>query len=387
MISISTADKVLKDYYLDVVSEQMNTSTSPFLAMVEKTSDYVFGKDVKKVVTHDLNGGVVAGSETGEVPVFPGNSYAEFTLPLKNLYGSIEISDKALRASENNSGAVVNLLNAEMEGLLKASKNNVARMLFGTGDTMLCTVSDNTADGVIVTDANPFYIGMYVEVHNPIGEVVSEIGVAKVVSVDKENNIVVFDKDSTLFSGSQTIHVYGASDSELTGLKAIFSNTGTLYGLSKAQNPWLIPYTKTVSGTLTISDIQKTLDTIEERSGEQADVIICSWAVRRVLQKLFAENKIATEPMVLDGGYKAISYNGIPIIVDRFCPNDTMYLLNSKDFKLHQLCDWQWLESEDGKILHKIPGKAAYSATLVKYADLLCERPCGQAKISGITEN
>ena len=96
------------------------------------------------------------------------------------------------------------------------------------------------------------------------------------------------------------------------------------------------------------------------------------------------KNKIATDTMVLDGGYKAISYNGIPIIVDRFCPNDTMSLLNSKDFKLHQLCDWQWLECEDGKILHKIPGKAAYSATLVKYADLLCERPCGQAKISGI---
>ena len=32
-------------------------------------------------------------------------------------------------------------------------------------------------------------------------------------------------------------------------------------------------------------------------------------------------------------------------------------------------------------VLHQIPGKASYSATLVKYADLLCARPMGQAKL------
>ncbi|MBQ7642910.1 MAG: phage major capsid protein, partial [Clostridia bacterium] len=88
----------------------------------------------------------------------------------------------------------------------------------------------------------------------------------------------------------------------------------------------------------------------------------------------------------LKGGYKAISYNGIPIISDRFCPAGTMYLLNSQDFALHQLCDWKWLEGENGKVLTQVAGKAAYTATLVKYADLVCVRPCGQAMLTGITE-
>ena len=35
---------------------------------------------------------------------------------LKKLYGTIEISDKAIRASRTSAGAFVNLLNAEMEG-------------------------------------------------------------------------------------------------------------------------------------------------------------------------------------------------------------------------------------------------------------------------------
>ena len=62
-----------------------------------------------------------------------------------------------------------------------------------------------------------------------------------------------------------------------------------------------------------------------------------------------------------------------------------MYLLNTDDFILHQLCDWRWIEDAAGGILKQESGSAAYSATLVKYADLMCERPVGQAKITNIT--
>lgn len=46
----------------------------------------------------------------------------------------------------------------------------------------------------------------------------------------------------------------------------------------------------------------------------------------------------------------------------------------------------RWLEDEGGKILKQIPGKAAFSATLVKYAELICKKPCGQAVICDITD-
>ena len=104
------------------------------------------------------------------------------------------------------------------------------------------------------------------------------------------------------------------------------------------------------------------------------------------MQALFAANKRIIDVVELAGGYKAMSYNGIPIVADRFCPDGTMYLLNTADFTLHQLCDWQWLEGDDGKVLKQVAGKPVYSATLVKYADLICARPNGQGMISGITE-
>ena len=133
MVTISGAENALKSFYLDVAANQLNTGVNPFFTKVKQTTSDVWGKNIVKLVPYGLNGGVGAGSETGGLPTAGGNNYAQFTLALKNLYGTIELSDKAIRASENNAGAFVNLLNAEMEGLLKASKFNFARMLYGDG--------------------------------------------------------------------------------------------------------------------------------------------------------------------------------------------------------------------------------------------------------------
>ena len=87
-----------------------------------------------------INGGIGAGTETGALPTASNNNYVQFRTELKNLYGTIEISDKAMRASQNNAGAFVNLLNAEMEGLIGASVFNLGRMLYGDGSGILADV-------------------------------------------------------------------------------------------------------------------------------------------------------------------------------------------------------------------------------------------------------
>ena len=44
------------------------------------------------------------------------------------------------------------------------------------------------------------------------------------------------------------------------------------------------------------------------------------------------------------------------------------------------------VEGDDGKILKQIAEKPVYTATLVKYAELVCERPFGQGRLTGIEE-
>ena len=144
MVTISTADKALKTFYLGVLADQLNVGVNPLLAKIGQTSADVWGKEVKKLAPYGINGGVGSGEENDNLPQSGGNNYAQFTLTLKNLFGKIELSDKAIRASQNNAGAFVNLLNAEMDGLLKASKFNFGRMLYGDGSGLLATTVANT---------------------------------------------------------------------------------------------------------------------------------------------------------------------------------------------------------------------------------------------------
>lgn len=387
MVTLQTADKALKDYYLGVIKEQLDVGTNPFLALVEKTSEDVYGKEIKKIVTHGINGGIASGSESGSLPAAMGNSYAEFALPLKNLYGSIEISDKALRASETGSATAVSLLNAEMNGLIKASKDNFSRMLFGDGTGYLCKIVSISDDKLSATvdDVKNITEGMLVDVY--LGDSIdTRYSANRITDVDKENSKIYFTKAMKDTPKNSALYVSGSKNQELTGLGAIFSDSATsLYGLEKSGNRWLNPNVKTVA-SLSYEDIAEMLDTVEEKGGKGADVIVCSWKVRRILQKILVKAGVTPAACETEGGYKSIAFNGIPVIVDKHCPEGHMYFLNTEDFKICQLCDWQWLDEGDGRILRKIPGKAAYSATLVKYADLLCEKPCGQGLIKGITE-
>lgn len=390
MVTMNSADNALKSLYLGVVSEQLNTSVNPLLAKIKQTTQDVWGKEIRRLAQYGINGGIGAGTEDGTLPAAAGNNYDQFVLTLKNLYGTIEISDKAVRASENNVGAFVNLLNAEMEGLLKASSFNFGRMLFGDGNGTLGKVSEVKDDGSVVLDGVKNVVeGMVIDFLSSAGAAIDGVSGRRITSVDRASKTITVSGTkltSTTVPANSIITVQNSYGKEITGLKAIFSSTGKLYGLDRATHKWLIPHMKTNVGTISETVIQEAIDTLEENTGSQVNFIVCSSGVKRAYQKALAAYKRNIDVMELQGGYKALSYNGIPVVSDRFCPDGTMYLLNTDDFALHQLCDWKWLEGEDGRVIKQVANKPVYSATLVKYADLVCTRPCGQAMLSGITE-
>ncbi len=386
MVTMTSADNALKSVYLGVVSDQLNTAANPLLAAIRQSTADVWGKEVRRLARYGVNGGVGAGTEEGDLPASAGNNYEQFVTTLKNLYGTIEISDKAVRASENNVGAFVNLLNAEMDGLVRSSSFNFGRMLFGDGSGVLTTVSAVSGTTVTAASVKNLIEGMVVDFISADTAVTGATG-RRITAVDRDNKtFTVSGATLTGVAKDDKVCVQGSYNLELTGLGAIFKTTGTLYGLDRATHKWLIPYIKTSVGAITETAIQTAIDRLEETAGSRVNFIVCSWGVKRALQKLFGENKRNIDVTELAGGYRTITYNGIPVVADRFCPDGTMYLLNTEDFCLHQLCDWKWLEGDDGRVLKQVAGKPVYTATLVKYADLICTRPCGQAMLSGITE-
>ena len=387
MVTLQTADNALKSFYLDAVSDSLNLKVNPLLAKIKRTSANVVGKDVRKAVRVGVSGGIGAGSETGNLPTAGESDYTQFVTTLKNLYGTIEISDKALRASANSEGAFVNLLNDEMENLIKSATFNFGRMLFGDGNGIIAKVASIASGAVKLNTVKGLAEGMIVSFCTSSGSAITLAQNRKILTIDKENKTITISGSTvteSIVPVGSCLCIQGSTRNEITGLGAIFSNNA-LYGVERTYSA-MQPYMQDGVGEISENVIQTAIDTIEENSGSKVNFIVCSWGVRRALAEYFKQFKTMLPNMELEGGFNAMSFNGIPIVADRFCPEGTMYLLNTDDFAIHQLCDWQWLESEDGKVLKQVPGKPVYTATLVKYAELMCERPNGQGMLSGITE-
>lgn len=384
MITLQSADKVLKSYYLDAITREIDLHSSPFLAKVEKTSANVVGKNVSKIIKLGVHSGVAAGSETGDLPTGGSGSYISLTAPLKNIYGTIEITDKAIRASANDEGAFVNLLNEEMDGLLKSAKFNFSRMLFGDGNGTVGTITMVGGSTLELTSVSGLAVGMSIDIYKQSNKTHTKI---KIESVDKQLKTITVNSMQLAGGGTpaegDTIRVSGVDGYELTGLGAIFSSKA-IYGMGRTYE-YMKPYIADSVGELTEDTLQLAIDKIEETSGSKVNMILCSWAVRRALTRCFKDRQFNFSMEDIGDNQQVLCYNGIPIVVDAFCPEGEMYLLNTDDFKIYQLCDWQWMEGEDGKILKQVAGKPIYTATLVKYAELVCEKPCGQGALRGIT--
>lgn len=384
MVSLTSADNALKSVYLGVVANQLNINANPLLSKIKRTDKDVWGKEIIKLAPFGINGGIGAGTETGNLPTAAGNQYVQFKATLKNLYGTIEISDKAIRASKNDAGAFVNLLNDEMESLVKASAFNLGRMLYGDGSGLLGKVDAVSSKVLTMDSVNNFIEGMLVDIYN--GESVIASGVP-VVYVDRANKKITVETTATV-AKNYTLYVQGSKGNEITGLGSIFGSGTTLYGLTKSEYPWLNPYKDTASTSREISDflIQSAIDEVEDNADSKINYIACSKALRRAYQTYLGYYRKNVEICDING-MKTISHNGIPVVGDRFVEDGSIYLLNTDDFVMHELCDWKWLEGESGNILKQNAGKAAYSATLVKYAELICDRPNGQAKITNVSNS
>ena len=381
MITLSEAENALKNIYLGTMSNLLNTTANPLLAKIEQTQADVYGNEIRTAVRWGINGGVGAGDEDGDLPVASGNKYLQFTSTLKNLYGQISISDKAIRAGREGMGAFTDLLNAEITGLMEASKFNLARMLYGDGTGFLTSIPAVT-DGVLtVQDTNNLIEGMLVDVYSTSAGV--DKVAAKIVSIDRTDKKVTLSVAPTVTVGY--LYNQGSKNKEITGIKSIFATGGNLYGVPRSSIASLLPYTKSSTGTLDDVKIQEVIDRVENFANCTVDFIAMSQIAKYSYLDFLSSYKRNVDYMTTDTGFKAISFGGVPMVFERFVDSGTVYVMDTSTLKLHQLCDWRFLETENGNILRQAQDKPVYTATLVKYCDLICAKPNGLARLTGVT--
>jgi len=393
MITIQSAESALRNIYLDRVINDINTKTNPFLTMLQDNKRQVSGKEARATIRYGNEKAVAGGIEGGELPTANGKA-AEIAVPLKNLYGTFQISDKAIRSAQNSSGAFASLLQSEMQNLVSTAQANLNAMLYGNGLKFLGhTEVNNVMDMTITVHprfADNFRVGTRFNLLTGNNDVLN--GTVLTVAEVMPNN-------TFRYTGTMTSHrydrlfIYSDADTDvaLNGIDSIFM-PNKVYNLDTAQHREIAPCNvantaRTVTNNpllvLDEDEIMKFFDAYEEHcQGMPADILLTHPIVRKAVYENLKDLRSNVDATELAGGFKGFSFNGIPVYSSLQCKGGTLYALNSDSWKMHQLCDWTWLSGDDGNVLKQIDGRAGYSATLVKYADLICEKPFLQGRVT-----
>ena len=132
------------------------------------------------------------------------------------------------------------------------------------------------------------------------------------------------------------------------------------------------------AANLTDVTIQSAIDSVEEVAGSAADFIVCSSGVKRAYQDYLITNRSNIDVMNLQGGYKAISYNGIPVVGTDSLPKERCIYSILPIFICISCATGGGSKATTAKVIKQVANKPLYTATLVKYADMICDRPIGR---------
>jgi len=391
MVTMQTFDTALKDIYEEPMRDQINIGSGIFLAKVEQTSkDIEGGRRVYKIAPYGVNGGTGSGSDTQALPVSGGNLYAPFVSGIKSIRGVIKFTDQVMKASRSNKAAFLSAMESEQDGLLKSAKFTYGRQSYLDG-TGICTKCGATSNSTAVNVESTQYLieGMIIDIVDANGNPITNGKQRRIVAVNRIGNqksIVLDGSTVVTTSSAHAIVEQGSFNQELTGMEAVFAQSGSLYGLNKSQYPWLVPYRHDLQNSA-IDDqtIVDTINFVEEYRGSNINLLIANPAVESEYYKYLEATKRSVNTTTLEGGYKSLSVAGRPMVKDRFVKPGCLKLLDTTQWKMHTLDggDWSWLD-EDGKILKWVSGFAMWTAVLIKYCELICDHPGGQAEIVNI---
>ena len=395
--NMTNVAEALKSFYLDGLRYQLNDKASPFLAQIEKTSESVVGKDIVMALRYGRTGGIGNRADDGVLPTPNARKTKQAKWETKNFFARFRITDKTIEASRSNVGAFANMLETEISDCEIDAKLDLSRQCMGDGTGKLATLSANSSYGAgppayleLTLDTVIFFAeGMYVDLYAANNSAVTSGTGLEVIWVDDATSKIRVGVGSDISANvvaTAYVTLAGNKGKELTGANAVFASSGSIYGLDRADYPWLVAQVKALNGEISDNAIQERIDLVETRTGSVINYLQCSMGVRRAYIDLMNATKQTVNTLDLKGGFKALSYNGIALVADKFVPAGHMQLLDLNDWAMYQMADFNWMD-KDGSIMSRVADRPAWEATLVKYCDIGCQRPRGQGLITGITEH
>lgn len=413
VLGLSVANKALKEWYLPGVHDALNSATILLQYLGRNTED-VAGKYAKTLIRMGRNQARQPVAEGARLP-FGGRQNTEVaTYYLRDHYGSILLTGQSINASRNDRGSFINLLDMEVKGLAMDLGVQVNQILFGDGTGRLARIA-GVAGKVYTVDqpggfSNPGNGTMYLEVGMKlaasVGGSLTAMRDSVVRTIINVNRAAQTFETDVAFAGPAAVGDYIYLSSALGNNPTVASGDGlyaqstrtTPFGLQAVvndTNPLAVPYNSSGTGygdiTVTNNDwwqarvldnggvavpfnqdmLQQLQDAIEKDAGGTVKLWLTTHNIRRYYVQSLVANKRYVNTMQLDGGYRAVEFNEIPMVPDRDCTPGRVYGLDPSLLSIYMGQEWDWIPANDaGAVLSRLEGYHAYGATMWKAWEL-----------------
>ncbi len=416
--TLSTVDAILKDDYKEFLD---NLNEANFiLSQVETRKDTVQGRIARHAVHLGRSSGVGARAESGTLPTAANQSYATVPVPVRYIYGRIQLSGPTIKQAVSDRGAFIDALDAEMEGIKKDAMKDVNRQIWGTSNGVIAQCGTTSSSTTVVLASTTgstalrqlfFDGGMVVD----IGTIASPATIASartVTAVDETNKTITISGAGISTTSSHYVFRTGAGGAssntgqpgdgqiELTGLQTIVDDSAVLHTIDPSSQPKWKAYVNSNSGTnrsVTESLITGSIMKVLTNSGKKPSLLVSAEGVNLAISNLLLSLKRNMEQTQLKGGYAGIQFyspsvsgkgdeSPTALYADFDCPNNRLYGINPDVLVFHQVGDGFQFMDMDGAVMNRKPDLDAYEATLYMYGELACKQRNAHFVIKDLTE-
>lgn len=407
--TLSNADAILKDLYVGPVVEQLNNKTY-MLDQIERDSEHIdlYGRRAIIPLHTNRNRGRGSRAETGTLPSAGRQAYQDAIVHIKGHFSAIEVTDQAIKASQSNEGAFINILDAESKGCAEDLRKDINRQVFGEGTGILAGVSE-TAEGtkeIPVTSVQYIYVGDTVDIlkkaDGTVGEGVENREVTKRVG-GSTKKITISGANATKVTTSYGVYLTGSYGNEMDGLRNIIAKNRTLHEINSetAGNEFWNGRTQEVGTSASAlavageTSFEKLADEVGLSGNADVEVFLTTRGIRRRLADTYQSQKRFNDAQAVNvhGGYSAIMVNEIPVIADDDAPRTFAFGLNKESFRWFQLSTPGWMEQGGGGIFHLKDGTTAgtkqpiWQAFFSWYAALGCIAPNRNGRLEFVEDD
>jgi hypothetical protein len=414
-MDLTSADDLFKQLFVGGSDIQFNYENVLWMKIKKSYGDFL-GKQINRG-TQLANGGGIAFGSTMPTVNHDSSNYDQANLTSKYIYSLIEIERRAMKQGSSSVGLFdASAMQHEVERAVARANRLMSTALYGDGTGCLYTGNANNANvSGAGTACSPYVIGVEAD-GNADGFVVANFEEGDRVNINSETTALVVVaivetagaeaiklvgtsarlctlSGSGAFGASDKIYFENSKDNAPSGLGILENTSGSSYGISHTNRRWqgnLI-----AAGGQGISEEllnRLVLDT-RKRSGQDIDLIVTSYLQYKKIKDFMSDHKriqIDPEDQKLKGviSFSALLFDSdagpVPIIADRFCPDDKVYALNTSKIEFITAPGWGWFD-DDNTIFLRRDSSDTYQARYGGYGEIYIQ-PHFHGVITGLSE-